>query len=94
MAEKKLELPVTEVESEATSGDKVLLRVRLKGQRPEDECLLKFIVKDDLIKAIHDAKKRGGTIWVRFNIVDVPELSLEKTANLIEPRLVVRDVLE
>jgi hypothetical protein len=63
----------------------VPLRVRLKGQRPEDECLLEFTANADLIKAIHDAKKRGGTVWVRFGV------SGRTPTN---GTLVVRDILE
>lgn len=88
-----IELPVAEIESEVESitknGNKtveVTLRVRFKGQRPEDKCLLKLSAHPDFIKAVHDAKKRGGTVWVRFEVTNDKDLTKAK--------LVVRDLLE
>lgn len=64
----------------------VKLRVRLKGQRPENRFLLEFDSDRELVETIHEAKKRGGTVWVRFGV--------ESNKNLTGLELVVRDVLE
>jgi len=104
----RLELPVTEVESVVTDGDEVRLRVRLKGQRTENRFLLDFRSNADLIETLHEAKKRNGTVWVRFRVerVQQPE-GAEPPArargqrsrptalfSLTGPELVVRDLLE
>lgn len=83
LEEKELELPVAEVESLVDPFGK--LRVRLKGQRPENRLLLEFNCTKDLIETIHEAKKRGGMVWVKFKV---------NGKELVDGKLVVRDLLE
>lgn len=86
--ENTLYLPVAAVESSVRVGSgssDMSLGVRFKGQWPEDKCLLQLIVNSNFIKAIHDTKKRGGTVWVRFKV---------DGSDLNGPEIVVRDVLE
>lgn len=102
--EKKwLELPVAEVETVVTCDNTGTIRFRLKGQRPDSKCLLELSTDKELIESIHEAKKRGGTVWVRFSInkstsecgKDKDGKSLCKpTFCLTNPELVVRDILE
>ena len=84
---KTLMLPVAEVESEVTGTGTVPLRVQLKGQRPENRLLLEFDSNRELIETIHEAKKRGGTVWVRFDVGS-------DKRSLTGGKLVVRDLLE
>lgn len=87
----ELELPVAEIESDVSDNSGgVKLRVRLKGQRPDNKCLLEFHCNADLIETIHEAKKRGGTVWVRFKVKKVNE----EGKTLEQGELVVRDILE
>jgi hypothetical protein len=82
-----LELPVGELESvvPATGALLTTVRVRLKGQRPDDECRLELTASTELLKVIHKAKERGGTVWIRFSV---------NNNNLTGGTLVVRDILE
>jgi len=102
LEEKELELPVAEVESEVSEvskvespaskpdGARVRLRARLKGQKPDSKCLLEFESGKELVETIHEAKKRNGTVWVRFKLRKKGTLS----QLLVDPELVVRDQLE
>lgn len=81
-----LELPVGELETVATVEHNATVQVRFKGQRPDDKCLLELTVNTDFLKAIHAAKERGGSVWVRFEVA--------YSKSLLDPHLVVRDILE
>ncbi|MBI2839685.1 MAG: hypothetical protein HYX75_15345 [Acidobacteria bacterium] len=84
---KRVELPVTIVETEATpGGEQKVIRVCLKGQRPGDRCLIEFDVDRELIETIHEAKKRNGTVWMQFDV--------KRKRRLRNGQLVVRDLLE
>ena len=94
-----LDLPVGELETVAAVGPDATVQVRFKGQRPDDKCLLKLTVKTEFLKAIHAAKERGGSVWVRFYIQEkgTTDPALKGGAKdpvLYQPQLVVRDILE
>lgn len=91
---KELMIPVAEVETVVSCKHTGTIRVRLKGQRPENKCLLAFSSAPDLIETIHDTKKRGGTVWVRFNVDEKEKCGEKESFSLKEPELVVRDFLE
>ncbi len=64
--------------------------VRLKAQRPDDETLIGVTSTPEVLKLAHDAKKRGGTVWLR---VSFPE-GTEPPLTLTVVGLIVKDVLE
>ncbi len=79
------ETRVREAENDGVKLDVIRINVRLKGQRPDDEFLLKFYVSPDAVKNIHNAKKRGGEVFVSLQPGD---------GALKDGEIVVRDILE
>lgn len=90
----KIELPVAEIESNVAGTE---VSVRLKGQRPDDECRIRFLTDKDGLKSVLEARKRGATVCVQFALGG-PVAGKGKTPPvgpcLVNGQLVVHDVQE
>jgi hypothetical protein len=77
----EIDLQVAEIE--ASSSD---VRVRLKAQDPDDQAAIVLgPPTDPFLKLAQEAKKRGGTVWLRFKVAG---------NKLEDGRLIVRDQVE